>query len=205
MFISFEGIDKSGKSTQIHLLNEFLIRKSYSVVLTQEPGKTETGKVIKKILLEKTEEKIDPLAELFLYLADRAQHVRKIIAPSLRERKIVISDRYADATVAYQGYGRGLPLRLINQLNAKATGGIWPTVTFLLDLPPEVALSRSKSNDRMEEESLDFHRKVREGYLEIARTYPQRVKIIQAQTPPARIHEAIKKIVADYLCQCSVK
>jgi len=196
LFISFEGIDKSGKSTQIRLLNNFLIKKSCSVLITEEPGGTSFGKKIKKIILE---EKIDPLGELFLYLADRAQHVKETIIPSLKEGKIVISDRYADATVAYQGYGRGLPIKLIKQLNEKATKGIWPDITFLLDLAPEVALERSERSDRIEKEDLSFHRRVREGYLRLAKSHPQRIIIIEADAPLKKIHEIIKKIVWERL------
>jgi dTMP kinase len=196
LFISFEGIDKSGKSTQIHLLADFLIGKNYPVAVTQEPGGTALGEKIKKALLE-DERKIDPLAELFLYLADRAQHVREVIEPSLNQRKVVISDRYADATLAYQGYGRGLSIELIQKLNQEVTRGIWPDVTFLLDLEPEVAMRREKMDDRIEKERLSFHKRVREGYLKVAELYPQRVKIIRADTSPLSIHKLIKKVIMD--------
>jgi len=196
LFISFEGIDKSGKSTQISLLADFLISKNYPVVVTQEPGGTGLGKKIKKVLLE-DEEKIDPLAELFLYLADRTQHVKEVIIPFLNQGKIIISDRYADATLAYQGYGRGLPVKLIQRLNREVTRGVWPDITFLLDLEPEIAMKRKKMSDRIEKEKLSFHKKVRKGYLEVAKLYPQRVKIIRADTSPLSIHKLIKKVIMD--------
>lgn len=197
MFISFEGIDKSGKSTQIHLLADFLNKRNCPVVVTKEPGGTRLGEKIKKLILEDEKSNPDPLAELFLYLADRTQHVDKVIIPYLNEGKIVISDRYADATVAYQGYGRGLDINLINKLNQKATKGIWPDITFLLNLQPEIAIKRGKGTDRIEKEKLSFHKRVKDGYLELAKAYPRRIKVIKADASPSYIHNQIKKILLE--------
>jgi len=197
LFISFEGIDKSGKTTQINLLAEFLLDKGYQVVLTKEPGGTVPGEKIKKIILEDCQ--ITPLTELFLYLADRSQHVEEVIKPALKKKKIVISDRFADASLAYQGYGRGISIDLIKELNHNATGGILPDITFLLDLAPEKALLRAKGGDRIEREKLSFHKRVREGYLEIARSNPQRIKIIKAEMSPPGVHEIIKSIICSDL------
>lgn len=193
MFITFEGIDKSGKTTQARLLADFLKGKGYRVVLTREPAGTEVGEKIKRIILE--DSKIFSLTELFLYLADRAQHVHRIIKPSLKKGSIVISDRYADASVAYQGYGRGIDVEFINKLNFRVTNGLLPDVTFLLDLDPEKALLRAERSDRIERERLFFHRRVREGYLEIARKNPERIKVIDANTSASLIHEVIKDIL----------
>lgn len=198
MFISFEGIDKSGKSTQVRLLADFLFyEKNQRVVVTREPGGTLFGEKIKKLVLKDEEVKANPFAELFLYLADRAQHVEKVIIPGLKEGKIVISDRYADASFAYQGYGRGLDVSLICELNQKVTKGIWPDITFLLNLDPEIAMKREKSSDKIEKEKLSFHKRVMEGYLELARAYPQRIKVIKADTSPSFIHNQIKKIILE--------
>jgi len=193
VFITFEGIDKSGKTTQARLLADFLKGKGYRVVLTREPAGTEVGEKIKRIILE--DSKIFSLTELFLYLADRAQHVHRIIKPSLKKGSIVISDRYADASVAYQGYGRGIDVEFINKLNFRVTNGLLPDVTFLLDLDPEKALLRAERSDRIERERLFFHRRVREGYLEIARKNPERIKVIDANTSASLIHEVVKDIL----------
>jgi len=197
LFISFEGIDKSGKTTQIKLLVSFLLSKNCSLVATQEPGGTASGKKIKKIILGDSE--VDSFTELFLYLADRAQHVKEVIKPSLRKGKVVISDRYADASVAYQGDGRGLGFDFVNQLNLKVTRGIQPDITFLLDLEPEKAICRGKKADRIEKEKLFFHKKVREGYLKIAKSNPNRVKLIKADASFEKIHAMIKDIICQEL------
>jgi len=198
VFISFEGIDKSGKSTQVSLLADFLLKKNYPIAVTKEPGGTDLGKLIKNLLLME-DKKINPFAELFLYLADRAQHVQEVIVPLLKEEKLIISDRYADATLAYQGFGRGLSFEMIQKLNDKVTQGIWPNLTFLLDIEPELAMRRKRANDRIEKEDLIFHRKVREGYLKIAKLCLERIKVIKADESPLFIHEKIKKITLEKL------
>jgi len=199
VFISFEGIDKGGKSTQISLLADYLKKKKYQVVQTCEPGGTRLGKEIEKILLGSSVGQISGTAELFLYLADRSEHVNKIIKPALEKDKIVISDRFADASIAYQGYGRGLDIHWIDELNKKTTQGISPELTFLLDIDPELAKKRSKEKDRIENEEIAFHQRVRQGYLKIARLYPNRVKIINGQENIEDIHLAIIRILSEYL------
>jgi len=199
LFISFEGIDKSGKSTQISLLVYYLKERSYQVVQTCEPGGTRLGKEIERMLLESSVKQISGTAELFLYLADRIEHVNKVIKPALEKDKIVISDRFTDASLAYQGYGRGLSIHWIDELNKKATQGISPELTFLLDIEPELANKRSKEKDRIENEEIAFHQRVRQGYLEIARLYPNRVKIINSQDSIEDTHLAIRKILSKYL------
>jgi len=199
LFISFEGIDKSGKSTQISLLVDYLKKRKYKIVQTCEPGGTRLGKEVEKILLETSTEQISSLGELFLYLADRAEHVKKIIKPALEKDKIVVSDRFADATVAYQGYGRRLNVDWIEELNRRVTQDIFPELTFLLDIDPDLAKKRSKKKDRIENEEIAFHQRVRQGYLEIARLYPERVKIINGQESIEEIHLRIRRIVSEYL------
>jgi len=199
VFISFEGIDKGGKSTQISLLVDYLKEKKYEVVQTCEPGGTRLGKEIERILLKHSIEQISDTAELFLYLADRSEHVNKVIKPALEKDKIVISDRFADASIAYQGYGRGLDIHWIDELNKRATQGISPELTFLLDINPELAKKRSKEKDRIENEEIAFHRRVRRGYLEIAHLYPNRVKTVNGQESIEDIHLAIRKILSKYL------
>lgn len=193
MFISFEGIDKSGKTTQAKLLADFLLEKNYPVVLTKEPGGTLPGEKIKGIILK--ESLITPLCELFLYLADRTQHVEKVIKPALKKGKIIISDRYADASLAYQGYGRGIPIEFIKKLNLEATGGIEPDITFLLDIEPERSFLREGKSDRIENENLRFYKRVREGYLEIAKLNPDRFIIIKADAHFLKVHQKVKSII----------
>lgn len=199
MFISFEGIDKSGKSTQISLLVDYLKKKKYQVVPTCEPGGTKLGKEIERILLEPSGRPISSVGELFLYLADRAEHVREAIKPALEKDAIIVSDRFADASVAYQGYGRELDIHWIDELNKRATQGISPELTFLLDIDPELAKKRSKEKDRIENEKIAFHRRVRQGYLEIARSQPNRVKIINGEESIEEIQLAIIRILSEYL------
>ena len=199
MFISFEGIDKGGKSTQISLLANYLKKGSYQVVQTCEPGGTRLGKEIERILLESSLGQISDTAELFLYLADRSEHVKKVIKPALNKDKIVISDRFADASIAYQGYGRRLNIHWIEKLNKRATQGISPELTFLLDIDPELAKKRGKEKDRIENEEIAFHQRVRQGYLEIAHLYPNRVKTVNGQESIEDIHLAIRRILSEYL------
>ncbi len=199
LFISFEGIDKSGKSTQISLLVDYLKKKKYEVMPTCEPGGTRLGKEIERILLQHSTTQISAVGELFLYLADRAEHVGAIIEPALENDVIIISDRFADASIAYQGYGRGLDIHWIEKLNKRVTQGISPELTFLLDINPELSEKRSKEKDRIENEEIAFHRRVRQGYLEIARLCPDRVKILDGQESIEDIHLAIIRILSEYL------
>jgi len=197
MFISFEGIDKSGKSTQASLLFNYLKKKGHSVIKTREPGGTQIGKEIEKILLF-SEKEIDGVSELFLFLADRAYHVKKIIKPVLEKKEIVISERFGDATIAYQGYGRGLSISWIKELNKIVTGDIFPDITFLLDIDPLLSRKRAIKRDRIEKEEIKFHQRVREGYLEIAESSPGRIKVVQGDVPPEEIHNKIIKVLSNY-------
>lgn len=185
MFITFEGIDGSGKSTQMTLLAEALEKSGYLVVITRDPGGTPVGQELRQILLHHPGF-VAPWCELFLYLADRAQHVAEVIQPALHAGKIVLCDRYLDSTLAYQGGGRGLPLMEIRQMNALATQGLLPDKTFLLDAPVPVLLHRAKNRshaDRLEQETLDFYENVRRQYLQLAQEEPQRFAILDATQP----------------------
>lgn len=186
-FITFEGIEGCGKTTQESRLAEILSKKGYPVVVTREPGGCDIAEQIRAILLDAENRALVPMAELLLYAAARAQHVEEVIRPALAEDKIVICDRFTDATTAYQGYGRSLDVALIGDLNNLATGGITPDLTILLDCPEEVGLSRAMARinslegareERFELESKRFHRAVREGYLRLAAAEPDRFVVI---------------------------
>jgi dTMP kinase len=203
MFITFEGIEGSGKSTQIGLLEEWLQERGRTVLRTLEPGGSRLGKDLRGILLDVANTDLSSEAELFLYLADRAQHVRQVVRPALEAGQVVLCDRYADSTVAYQGYGRGLDPKLLHQFNDVAVAGLWPDRTYLLDLPPEVGLRRAfarneeqrktASEGRFEAESLSFHHRVREGYLTLAALHKQRYVLLDATRSVHEIFEVIGK------------
>ncbi|GBR75385.1 thymidylate kinase [Candidatus Termititenax persephonae] len=170
MFITFEGPDGSGKTTQSKLLYEELRRRGKGVVWTREPGGTDLGRSIRQLLLDDQNASLAPETELFLFAADRAQHVAKVLRPGLAAGQIVLCDRYVDSTTAYQAGGRGFSAELIASLNAYSTGGLLPDITFLLDVPSEIGLQRAtrQKADKFEQESLAFHQKVRAKYLELA-------------------------------------
>ncbi|MFN3476357.1 MAG: dTMP kinase [Candidatus Methylomirabilales bacterium] len=196
LLITFEGVEGSGKSTQLAALSRRLKEMGLEVVETKEPGGTRIGEQIRRILLERREGGMSGATELFLYLASRAQLVEEVIQPALSARRIVLSDRFADSSVAYQGYGRSLPLDLIEQLNRFATQGIVPHLTLLLDLAPEVGLARiakekGRGLDRLEGEEIAFHRRVREGYLRLAEREPRRIKVIAADKDEAVVEEEV--------------
>lgn len=182
MFITFEGPEGSGKSTAVAAVSAALAAEGRRVVTTREPGGSELGRTVRQALLEGGE--VVPLAELFLFLADRAQHVSALIRPVLDAGGIVLSDRYADSTLVYQGYARGLDLDVLRQLNALATGGLKPGITLLFDLPAEQGLARLTSRDRLDAEPLAFHEKVRDGFLNEASADPERWVILDASLPP---------------------
>lgn len=193
-FITFEGIEGCGKTTQMLHLKNNLKAKGIDVVTTLEPGEGPIGQKIREQLLAHHPEPLDPVAELLLYLADRAQHVTRFLTPALQEGKVVLCDRYADSTLAYQGYGRGISLDMIKQLNNFATRRLIPDLTFLLDCPPEVGLNRIQGGlDRMESQDLTFHRRVRDGYLSIAREAPERIIILDAQQPADAVAAEISR------------
>ena len=208
-FITFEGIDGSGKSTQLRLLGNFLRANGCDALLTREPGGTALGVRLRAALLDEMEE-VDPLTELLVFAADRAQHVRRMLRPALATGRVVISDRYADATVAYQGAGRGFSPELISQIVQLATDGLKPDLTLLFDLPIEESTNRTArrsskgstgktSRDRLDIENADFHARVRDGYLQIALAEPERVKLIDTSGPVERTQERVKEIIVPYL------
>jgi len=202
-FISLEGTEGAGKTTQLPAMTSFLKEKGYRTVVTREPGGCELGRNIRAILLDPENSALLPLAELFLYLADRAQHVQQTIRPALDKGKIVICDRYADATIAYQGKARGLGIKRVTELNNHATEGLLPDLTFLFDLPVEVGLGRAMarieqykkgqpSESRFEMETLDFHNKVRNGYLDLADQNPERYVILDAALSSLKLERLIR-------------
>jgi dTMP kinase len=207
-FITFEGIDGSGKTTQLRLLGNFLRATGCNALLTREPGGTTLGLRLRAALLDAMEE-VDPLTELLVFAADRAQHVRRMLRPELAAGRVVISDRYADATVAYQGAGRGFPPELIAQIVQLATDGLKPDLTLLFDVSIDESTSRTSrrstkqnsttSRDRLDIENADFHSRVRDAYLQIALAEPDRVKLIDTSGPVERTHERVKEIVVPYL------
>ena len=169
-FIVFEGLDFTGKSTQVNLLADRLKQAGYPVTVTREPGGTPLGEQVRQVLLANQNTELLPLSELLLFITCRAQLTAEVIAPALREQRVVVSSRYRLSSLAYQGYGRGIDLDLVQRLNEAATGGLKPDFTFLIDLPEEIALARKQEErDRIEVEDLAFYRRVREGYLELAR------------------------------------
>ncbi len=202
MLITFEGIEGSGKSTQANLLNEFLSGKGYKVTLTREPGWGHLGNLIRTLILEERELVLAPMAELFLFCADRAQHVKDLIAPRLKNGEIVICDRFYDSTVVYQGYGRKLDMRLVNKAAKASALDVTPEITFLLNLPVREGLARLKergSITKMDEEPLEFHEMIRQGYMLIARREPERIKSVNADRDITTVHEEIKALVMERL------
>lgn len=197
VFISFEGIDGCGKSTHLRLLREYLEDLGYEVLMPREPGGTVIGEEIREILLKKTEQDMEAETELLLFLASRAQICRELIEPALYDGKIVICDRFMDSSVAYQGYGRGLGPDLVKKMNEFAVGKVKPDLTFLLDLPVEMARerldSRDQVNNRLDDESQEFMETVRTGFLEIAQAEPDRIKIISSAGPKADAQDKIRQ------------
>ena len=206
MFITLEGIEGSGKTSQARAVVGYLEERGHRCLLTREPGGTRIGRQIRSILLDPENRDVAPAAELLLYMADRAQHIQTLILPALRSGRTVICDRYVDATVVYQGYARGLDMDLIARLHDRVLGGLKPDLTVVLDLPPETGLARAwrqietgeraGSESRFEKEDLDFHRKIREGYLNLARLHPDRFRVVDADRSPERVREDIFHILA---------
>ena len=195
LFITFEGTDGCGKTTQIKLLEEYLESKGKKVLLTREPGAKGLGVKLREILLNYDGE-VSPNCESFLFLADRAQHIDTIIKPAVERGEIVLCDRHTDSTVAYQGYGRGVDLDEIKMLNNIATSGVKPDLTFIFDIDIETAQARvGKEKDRMESAGVEFFQRVRQGYLEIAKSEPKRVKLIDGTRPIEDIYKEILNII----------
>ena len=205
LFITFEGTDGAGKTTQIQRLKADLRQTGYDVCLTREPGGTPISEQIRDMLLNPDHSEMAATTELLLYAASRAQHVSEVIKPALEGGKVVISSRFADAMVVYQGYGRGLDLERINHLNRIATDGVTPDVTFVLDLPVEIGLQRVQNSrgglDRLEREKIEFHRRLREGYQILAKQEPQRLKIIDSQVNSEQVYAQIQAIIQPLLQQ----
>jgi dTMP kinase len=195
ILVTFEGIEGSGKSTQIALAERYLEQEGYPCLVTREPGDTPLGKEIRRFLLDKHDLRIDPLAELFLIEADRAQHIAEVIRPALEEGTVILCDRFTDATVAYQGYGRGVDVAFIEAMNRQATNGLMPQCTIVLDCAVEQGMARAQGEDRFEREDHLFHEKVRAGYLRIAQQEPQRVKVVSGEGTREEIQEEIRKIL----------
>lgn len=200
MFISFEGIEGSGKSTQIELIEELIRAKGYQVKKLREPGTTELGEKIRNIFLEKTTETVDPITEAFLLYASRKHLDQNFLRQNLNEGAIVIADRYADATLAYQSYGKGLDHNFVKLIH-DSSQLLSPDLTFYMDISAELSRERisDREMDRMESESIDFFKKVREGYLQIAHDNPERVVVLDANKTIDELHESIKKIISNKL------
>ncbi len=208
LFITFEGVEGSGKTTQIQRLKRYLTRKGFLCKVTREPGGTPISEKIRKILLDPDHRDLIPLSELFLYEAARAQHIHEVITPLLKRGVVVLCDRFSDATLAYQGYGRKLDQNLIRKLNRLASRGIKPDLTFLLDCPSDLGLkralqrnqiSKNEKEGRFEKEKIQFHHRVRKGYLTIAKKEPKRVKLIDTRVGEERVFERIRRTVDELL------
>jgi dTMP kinase len=207
-FITFEGIEGSGKSTQIVLLADHLKASRRQVTLTREPGGTAIGDQMRRILLDPGNSKLVPAAELLLYAAARAQHLEELIRPELEAGRIVLCDRFSDATLAYQGYGRGLDRDMIKTLDRLVTDGIRPDLTILLDIDAAAGVSRARGRNstlglegeaRFENEELAFHDRVRQGYLALARAEPHRFRLVEASAPPDIIQNTLRVLVEELL------
>ncbi len=195
-FISLEGIEGAGKTTQTRLLADWLTQKGHDVLVTHEPGGTPVGQSLRQLLLRHT---LPQRTELLLYAADRAAHVTQVLKPALQSNKVVLCDRYIDSTVAYQGWGRGLDMTLIDQMNQVATEGLTPDLTLWLDVPVAVGLARAQGRgalDEMEQESLAFHERVRQGYQYLSTQHPERLVRIAAELPVDQVFQQICRAVA---------
>jgi dTMP kinase len=201
LFLSFEGLDGSGKTTQIDLLADWLRGLGYEVVKTREPGGTPIGEKIRNIVLDVANTGMDPVCETLLYAASRAQHVAELIRPALEEGACVLTDRFVDSSYVYQGTGRGLPAE-VRAINAAAIRGTLPDMTFFLDLGPERSLRRrtdATSADRIESERMDFHRKVYEAYRKLAEEFPERIRIVPCAGAPEDIQAIVRRHVTELI------
>lgn len=195
-FVVLEGIEGAGKSTLLNMLSSLLEERGIPFVRTREPGGTETAESIRKIILDRNLH-IEPITELLLLMASRRENTMRKILPALRESKVVISDRYRDSSVAYQGYGRGLDIALIEQLNDLVTNGLKPDVVFIIDIPVEVMMERisGRELDRMDVQDRDFYERVRRGYLEIAKRHPDRYFVLDGRRPAGEIMREVVEIL----------
>ena len=209
LFITLEGIDGTGKSTQLRLLVQHLKKRGLAVRVTREPGGTKLGERIRKILLASTTTRLTPLAELALIYAARAQHLQEVIRPALARGEIVVSDRYNDASLAYQGYGRELGVETVRAFDRIICARTQPDLTIVLDLAPSLSLKRAQGREsgrkskqeRFELQGLKFHKRVRDAYLVIARKEPRRVKVVQADGPVPEVQAEIRKLVDAFLAR----
>lgn len=202
IFITMEGPDGSGKSTQIDLLKEYLESAGYDVLVTREPGGNRISEAIREIILNSEYTEMSPVTEMMLYASARAQLIAEVIGPAIESGKAVISDRFVDSSLVYQGMARGLGVETVYEINKVAIGEYMPQLTIMLDLPAEVGISRKKDQkelDRMELESLEFHKKVAAGYREMAERFPERIKRIDATLPIEEIYGIIKGSVEGLL------
>ncbi len=198
LFITFEGPDGSGKTTQLNLLEKYLIDKGYDVLITREPGGTKISEQIRSVILDKENTEMDSVTEAMLYASSRAQHVAQLIKPSLKEGKIVISDRFVDSSLVYQGVGRGLGFKFIKKINDFAIQGTMPDITILIKIPPEIGLKRkfhSKEFNRLDMEKIEFHRKVFDAYLQLENSYSDRIVSVDGTKNIDEIHKAILNII----------
>lgn len=209
LFITFEGIEGSGKTTQIQLLKAYLERKGYRCRITREPGGCRIGDRIRDILMDMNNENLTPFSELYLIMANRAQHVTEVIEPTLKDQSILICDRFHDATAAYQGFARGMALDLIERLNQTVTKGLKPDLTILLDCPVEVGLERARGRmeaddtswkeGRFEGERGNFHQRVRDAYLTIAKAEPHRIKVVDGSREKHIVERKIRQLINPFL------
>lgn len=203
MLVTLEGIDGCGKTTQSRKLRKYLMQRNYDILLIREPGGEKIAERIREVLLDRRNSEMSPLTELLLYSASRAQLVDRVILPALRKGKMVICDRFYDSTLAYQGYGRKLNRNTIEYLNRISACGIIPDLTILMDLPVVIALKRKRkkmtAKDRLEQESMTFHRRVRNGYLRIAQANKKRFEVVNSNQNIGRTWLAVKRIVDDFL------
>lgn len=199
LFITFEGCDGSGKTTQLNLLADFLKEKGCEVLITREPGAVGLGEKIRELLLNYDGE-VSQKCESFLFLADRAQHIDTIVKPAVEKGIIVLCDRHTDSTIAYQGHGRGLNIDELNKLNTLATGGMKPDLTLLFDVDSETSMQRVGTNkDRMESAGLEFQKKVRNGYLTLAKQEPNRIKVFNSSKSIEQLHQEVLNVVNNAL------
>lgn len=208
LLITFEGVEGSGKTTQILHLKRYLTQKGIPCKVTREPGGTPIGEKIRRILLNPHHREMIPVCELLLYEAARAQHVEEVIKPLLKKEGIILCDRFSDASIAYQGYGRKVDLRWVKRLNRLSTQGVRPDLTILLDCPEDIGLERARSRNRIwsneregrfEREKIRFHQRVRRGYLSMAKKEPKRIKVIDTREGEERVFERIRKIMDEFI------
>jgi len=198
VFITFEGIEGAGKSTVSEMASAHIASKGFKVVHTYEPGDTAAGREIRRILLDPAHKGMHAVTELLLYFADRAEHVHRLIEPALKRGEVVLCDRFTDSTIAYQGFGRGLDLKMLKDIDAVARDGVWPELTILLDLDVRAGLQRNGragKRDRIELEEIGFHERVRDGFLSIARNEPGRVKVVDASRPLDAVFAEVRGLI----------